>query len=244
MRAGLALGSTLALLAGCGRETPTSPAATASAAAKDVARPDLARCEQFTREEGDPELQRKAALALPASFKPLAASDMDHIAVVTQGGATLCLDTRYMEAIAGAKATDDQRFLAFDWTGYEAFGHVVIDRTGAGQVLETGNPPLAAATAKRFAAIDLSESGFGGLNAFAVWDIEADGLRELAKVTEGIPPGDWRIEDWSGDVCVNLSVLPIEQQPAEAADFARATRDPWHAADDDGWKPAAGHCPG
>lgn len=209
---------------------------TAPAAAK-AALPNLKSCEQFTREEGDPELQRSRPLPLPAAFKRLAAADIDHIAVVATAGNTLCLDTRFIEEIAAAKASPDQRFLAFEWSGYEAWGYIVFDRSGRGQVLETGVAPLAPPTGRRFAAIDLSVSAFGGLNAFAVWDILPVGLREVARVFEDLPSGDWRMEGWSGDACVNLSLLPIERGDQSEP------RDPGFAAASRKWRPRPGRCP-
>ena len=211
--------------------------ALAAPAAAKPPLPDLKACEQFTREEGDPELQRRGPLALPASFKRLAAADMDHIAVLAAAGNTLCLDTRFIEQIAAAKASPDRRFLAFEWSGYEAYGHFLFDRSGRGQVLETGTAPLTAPAGRRFAAVDLSVSAFGGLNAFAVWDIEPVGLREVARVFEDLPSGDWRIEGWSGDTCVNISLLPIERGDQGEP------RDPWFAAQSRKWQPRPGSCP-
>lgn len=110
-------------------------------------------------------------------------------------------------------------------------------------MIETGNAPLAPPSGMRFASVDLSESGFGGFNAFGVWQIERVGLRELAKVQDGLPAGDWRIAGWAGDECVNLSLLPIDRQPSDAGDFEIAERDPWFAAEASGWTPAPGACP-
>ncbi|MGH6786160.1 MAG: hypothetical protein ACREBO_04960 [Novosphingobium sp.] len=209
----------------------------AAPAAAKAPLPDLKACERFTREEGDPELQRTRPLPLPASFKGLARADMDHIAVVTVAGNTLCLDTRFIDEISGAKASPDRRFLAFEWSGYEAYGYILFDRSGRGQVLETGIAPLAPPTGRRFAAIDLSVSAFGGLNAFAVWDILPVGLREAARVSDGLPSGDWRLEGWSGDACINLSLLPIERGDQDGP------RDPWFAAESRKWRPRPGRCP-
>lgn len=230
----------LALLCGCGKAEGGSSAAAAATAGPTT--PDLAACpasdlaDEDYRERADP-------IPVPPEFAGLVGSDMDHFAISTLSGSTICVDTGWMEAIDGAKASSDQRFLSFDWAGYEAFGHIVVDRSGPGQVIETGNAPLAPPSGLRFASIDLSESGFGGFNAFGVWQIETVGLRELAKVQVGLPAGDWRIAGWAGDECLNLSLLPIERQPGDAEDFETAARDPWFAAEASGWTPAPGVCP-
>jgi hypothetical protein len=239
------------VLAGCNKAADqASPAASASAAASasvaavvTASRGDLSACPK--REPANAEgRQRKGAIPLPSSFAPYAASSEDNLAVSTLDGGTVCVDVSWTDSIEKPKVSADSRFLAFDWTGFEAFGHIVIDRSGAGQVLETGNATLAPPSGKRFAAIDLSESGFGGFNAFGVWQIDPAGLTQLAKYEAGLPSGDWKVEAWQGDGCVLLSLLPSARMPEDAADFASATRDPWHAAEAKDWKPEAGPCPG
>jgi hypothetical protein len=230
---------------GSGSDTDASPAASASTASSTAAStappalPDLAKCPAAKPAD---ELARTKPLVLPKDAAGLYAADRDRIAVSTMDGGTVCADTAWIEQIENAKVSPDKRFIAFDWMGYESFGHIIVDRAAKGQVLETGNAPLAPPTGRRFASIDLSESAFGALNAFAVWDIESTGLREIAKFSEGLPAGDWKIGEWSGDSCVGLSVLPVERQPSDAADFERAERDRWYASAANGWKPEAGTC--
>lgn len=239
----------LALLAACSGGSDSeaeasgsaSAAATPSASASVAAGPDMGKC-PAAKPAGDNNLERNKPLVLPAAAAGLYTADRYRIAVSTMEGATVCADVAWIEQIQNAKVSPDKRFIAFDWMGYESFGHMVIDRSAKGLVLETGNAPLAPPTGRRFAAVDLSESGFGALNAFAVWDIESTGIREIAKFSEGLPAGDWKLEGWSGDSCVNLSVLPVERQPSDAADFENARRDAWHASAANGWKPEAGTC--
>jgi hypothetical protein len=102
--------------------------------------------------------------------------------------------------------------------------------------VETGNAPLAPPSGMRFASIDLSPSGFGAQNAFAAWQIEPTGLREIGRVSEGFPMGVWSMDGWEGDHCVNLSVVRIENA-------ASGERDPWFVAESDGWQPKEGRCP-
>lgn len=227
----------ISLLAGCGDAGEAAPATNPA-----TSRPDLAACPPS--ELADEEYrERKAPIPLPPAFEGLALSDMDHFAVSTANGGTVCVDTGWMEGIEGAKISHDRRFLAFAWGGYEAFGYVVVDRSGSGQVIETGTAPLSPPGGMRFASVDFSESAFGGFNAFGVWQIEPEGLRLLAKVEDGVPSGDWRLEGWAGDHCVNLSVLPSEDYPADAGDYDTAPRDPWFAAESAQWKPKPGTCP-
>ena len=233
------------LAAACGQtdnaaQAEGSPAQPAPAEA--AAQPNLAACPEA--ESVDEELrERKEPIPIPAPFAGLVKADMDHFAVSTLDGGTVCVDAGWMESIEEPKVSPDNRFVSFGWSGYEAFGFIVVDRSGKGQAIETGNAPLASPERDRFASIDLSESGFGGFNAFGVWQAEPAGLKELAQYSEEFPPGDWRIERWAGRACVELSVLPIERQPSHVDDFDKAPRDPWFAAEAKGWKPAPGRCP-
>lgn len=247
MRAVTIVVGLVALVAGCGPEAPRQDAAAGAspkAAAPAEPRPSLARCPAVKPVDEPEMLQRKAAIPVPSALTGLMVSDKERFAFAARDGDPICIDASWWEGIAEAKVSQDQRFIQFDWSGYESFGHMLIDRSGKGMAVETGVAPLAPPTGRRFAAVDLSESGFGGLNAFAVWQIDPVGVRELAKVDTGLPAGDWALEGWTGDDCVNLSVVPVDRQPDNVGDLDKAARDPWFAAEAKGWKPEPGRCPG
>jgi hypothetical protein len=245
MRQTIGLIAIAALLGGCGSQAePTTPTETVrkrgDAAPAATPEPDLAAC---PKAEPIDERTRTKPIPVPAAFRGLAASSMDHFAFTTLYGSIVCVDTTWLESIDEAKLSDDGRFASFNWAGYEAFGHVIVDRAGKGQVLDTGNPPVASPSGRLLAAVDLSESGFGSLNAFAVWEVRPAGIRQVAEQTEGFPSGDWRIEGWQDESCVRLSVVPLERQPEDYRDMDTAPRDPWSAAEANGWRPAPGSCP-
>jgi len=234
-----------ALLAGCGSEAERAPTSTKTPSERAESlpaapEPNLAACPKAEPVE---ERIRVKPIPVPAAFEGLAASSMDHFAFTTTEGGTICVDTTWLESIDDARLSDDDRFASFAWVGYEAFGHVIVDRSGRGQVIDTGNQPVRSPGGKRFASVDLSESGFGSLNGFAVWDIRQTGLRQIAEVTDGFPSGDWRIDGWQGERCINLSLVPIDRQPEDYRDMDKAPRDRWSAVEANGWQPAAGSCP-
>jgi hypothetical protein len=245
MRRVIDLAVVIALLGGCGNEAePTSAdrsrervEALPAAAARQ---PDFSTCPQAEPVE---ERIRTKPIPVPAAFDGLAATSMDHFAFTAAAGNTICVDTTWLETIDDAELSDDARFASFSWVGYEAFGHVIVDRSGKGQVIDTGNAPVRSPSGRRFAAVDLGEAGFGSLNAFAVWDILPVGSRQVAEVGEGFPSGDWRIDGWQGESCVRLSLVPSERYPEDYRDLATTPRDPWSAAEANGWKPVAGSCP-
>ena len=233
-----------ALLGSCRGEADPTPAETpvprAERSTVAAAEPDLAAC---PKAEPIEERIRTAPIPVPAVFEGKAKSSMDHFAFTTMTGDTVCVDTTWLESIDDAALSDDQRFASFSWVGYEAFGHVVVDRSGRGQVIDTGEAPVASPSGNRLASADLGIAGFGSLNAFAVWDIRPTGLRQVAEVSQGFPSGDWRVEGWQGESCVRLSLLPLDRHPEDYRDMDKAPRDPWFAAEANGWSPAAGSCP-
>ena len=236
----------IALIAGCGPEAPRQQAASAATPKPRTAesRPSLARCPAVKPIDIPDMLVRKGPIPVPPALAGLMVSDMQRLALVSRTGRPLCIDAAWWDRIDAVKVSPDHRFVQFDWMGYESFGHLVIDRTGPGMVVETGISPLAPPTGRRFAAVDLSESAFGALNALAVWQIEPVGIRQLAKFDQGMPSGDWSVDGWQGDGCVQLSVVPVDRQPGFAPDLAKAPRDPWFALEASGWKPAPGRFPG
>jgi len=215
--------------AGTGKAQPVSlPAAAAT--------PNLAACP--ARASVDEGLrQRNAPIAVPAALRAAMRSDMDNFALSTLDGATVCVDASWMESIRDPALSPDGRFASFGWDGYESYGHVIVDRSGTGQVVDTGVPPVASPSGKLLAAADLSESGFGALNAFAVWQIEPAGLRRLTSQEDLLEATDWRIEDWLGEACVNLTAVPWDSSGA-----ANPPRERFRARASNGWRFEPGRC--
>lgn len=207
-------------------------------------KPDLAACPKLERSTEDGLLERDKPLPIPSAFTGIMTADMNHFAVATLSGKTICVDVRWAEHIESIRPSRDQRFLGIEWMGYEAFGFVVVDRAGRGDQIETGTAPVWSSSGRRLAAVDLSESGFGELNAFAVWDVTPAGFKQVATVSDDpLPRGDWRMGPWRGETCVSLSLVPSDREPEQASDMAKAPRDTWFAAAANSWKPQPGTCP-
>ena len=116
-----------------GREAIPAPTNAPSPQVQKMASPvpDLAVCPARTLlEEGLRE--RTEPIAVPAALRSVMRSGMDNFAFVTLAGATVCVDASWMEAIEKPALSPDGRFASFDWGGYEAFGHVIVDRVGKG----------------------------------------------------------------------------------------------------------------
>jgi len=199
-------------------------AAAEPAVAAPPAAPELARCPRLEPLE-EPLNDRTRPLPVPASFAMLVSSGREQFAVATIYGGTVCVDTRPMLKASAFTLSDDRRFLEFDWTGYEADGHIVVDRTGKGQVIDTGVSPVSSPSHRRFAAVQQSEAAFGSLEGFGIWQVGVVGLRELALLQDIPSLMDWRIDGWSGDDCVNLSGIPYDRIPGPKARLSKLKRD-------------------
>lgn len=197
-------------------------AAITGAQAAHAAAPDLRAC-PLQQHTDMSERQRKKPLPVPGALSALVRSDMNNYAVLTLSGGTVCVDTRFVEDTQGDLAlSPDKRFLSFTWEGYESGGYMLVDRSGKGQVVETGAPPTFSPSGKRLAAVEWSESGFGSLNGFAVWHVEPEGLKQLA-LLEDIPGmASWKIDRWSGEDCVELSGVPTDKVPDDPREIDSA----------------------
>lgn len=188
------------------------------------AMPDPARCPATA--PIDPEMNgRKGPLPVPAAMRAVIRSSQTNLAVWTLGNATFCYPIDNVGEARNFAMSADSRFVEFDWFGYEEGGHIVIDRTGAGQAVDTGAKPMFSPSRRQMAAIEWSESGFGSLNGFAVWQVLATGLRRTALI-EAIPSlVDWRIDGWAGETCISLSGIPPSRVPEATEDFGKVARD-------------------
>lgn len=235
----------VALLSGCSGEA--DPTATAPASEPDeasdmaVSGPDLAACPKVRLEEEWP--RRDVPLAVPEPFQRLVKSDLNHFAVSTLEGGTVCLETKWMGQISDAKK--DGRFLSFAWDGVEAFGHILVDRAGAGTVIDTGNEPAFSPSGKFVAGLQVTEAGWGGLEGFAIWRVTPTGLAKhftLVADKDGLLPevfrqefAEWRIDSWVGEDCLAISAASWDALDAVGENFENAARTPFHARRDDGW---------
>lgn len=216
-------------------------AATAAQAAPKP--PDLALC-PANAPGNSGEITRTRPLPVPRALRGLLRSDFGHFAIATLGGGTVCVDTSWIERTEDLVLTRDGRFLQFHWLGYETYGHVVVDRSGKGQVVDTGVRPVFSPSRGLLAAVDQTESEFGTLSGLAVWRVGPTGLIEVARIADLPRSQHWRIDRWAGERCIQLSAVPFDARIESAADLERARRDSFTARiGSRGWKVAAGTCP-
>lgn len=191
-----------------------SPSETGDAeAASQPSGPDLSTCKPYGPEEYR---DRKAspALKFPPRFAGIVATRPDQLAVLTLSGKTLCSDARWHDRASNPTLSADGRFVGYEWDGYEAFGYMLIDRSGAGVAIETGDKPVPSPSGKRLASVQWSESGFEAFSGAMILETVPGPLRIIGKV-ENLPEGltDWRFDHWRNDGCFELSSVRFEDIP-------------------------------
>ena len=244
-------------LAACGQaDAPVQPVASEAAANPPAptapATPDLAACDA-AHELDEGAGGNVQPIDVPATIRDIAAASPHELAILTRAGATVCINLSWIYGINDAEWLADDRLLGFATHGFEAFGYLVIDRQGRGTQTETGDRPVFSPSGMRFAAVQVSDSEWGGLEGFAVWDVTPDGVREVGRdATDwNAPnppvypavfmehPGEWAITRWHGEGCVGLAMTPYVQGPKAPPPAVR----PFHAREADGWKVTPGPCP-
>ncbi len=187
------------------------------------AKPQLNRCPDLPALL-DGQIPRAKPVKVPDPLEDLVKSSRDRLAVVTLTGATHCIDMRLKGEVSEFELSTDGRFLTFAWAGYEAQGYVLLDRSGAGTLVDTGVRPVYSSSRRRFAALNESEGSFGELDGVGVWQADPVGMRRLVLITSLPPMKDWRIDGWTGEDCVALSAVRLPRAGA-TVDVATAPRD-------------------
>ena len=148
---------------------------------------------------------------LPKNFQKAVVSTVDRIAVLSMGGQTLCIDVRLRGEITNIAMSPEGRFFTFDWAGYEADGHIIVDRSGTGQIVDTGGKPSLSPTRQRIAAVHQSEAAFAELEGFGVWQINPVGMQQIGLVSNIPELADWRIDSWVSEDCIDMSGIPFSR---------------------------------
>lgn len=244
MRSAFMLVSMLALGA-CSVERPAVPLSQTA-----VGPPDLAVCQSIPVEPMDPvEFGPAEAIPVPDAFSPVVATDVSYIAVSTGSGGTVCADNSWTGEIVQMEWLRGERFLGWQWWGYEAFGYMIADRSGEGSIKDVGARPHFSPSGERMAALQLSDAGWGGLEGFAVWQVTPDGINPLSmqvSVGDGPHPqvflnnfGQWSFVGWRGEDCMQMALDPYETSPADPRGTARRI---YFAHQDNDWQIMEGRC--
>jgi hypothetical protein len=137
----------------------------------------------------------------------------DRLLVRTLGGGEVAVDIEWYE-VRSFTLHPGGRFLGLDVGGYEEYGHILVDRAGAGAVHETGVAPTFSPDGRWFAAAELTDFGFNNLEGVAVWEVLVGSSRRRF-FSDAMPYGfEWRVEGWPTPSCVAISTSVPEASPA------------------------------
>lgn len=170
-----------------------------------------------------PSLARTKAIDLPEGtskqLSGIVKSSPTLLGVSTLGGATHCIDVRLMSSVDRMELLQGGRFVSFGWKGYQALGypadgHLLIDRAGAGQHIDTGDKPVFSPSGLLAASAYQSETAFAQVDGLAIWQVAPTGLVRVTSVDKLPDMRDWRVEGWGGESCINLSAQPFTRKGA------------------------------
>ena len=182
-------------------------------------------------------------LALPDDWKDFAKLTDHWIAVKTRSDTTHCVSVDWILAGEDYERFDD-RFAGFEWTGYEAWGYILIDTAGTGRDIDTGARPVFSPHGYSFATIQFSDAGWGGFEGFAIWRIAPKTIEPIHVTTDLPSLTDWRIDRWEDEDCLHLSAVPWDRIDGNWDNLPRLARDHYVAAAAKGWEIMPGEaCP-
>jgi hypothetical protein len=195
----LALGAAGAL-AGCER-APTAPAPAETSTTEPTGAPKQ-RCAQFPR---NPDQDPDARWDVPKAFDRYVEASATTLTVQRNEGAPACIDISYGQPNAWDSFADGRLF-GVGIIGDEYNSYLIVDRRGTEDPIETGFAPTFSPSDRRFASVDISESGFGAFEALGVWEMGDRSIRNLVTLQDLLDRGyDWKLERWASDDCLVFS---------------------------------------
>jgi hypothetical protein len=169
-------------------------------------------CPPRARDEGEPFLDK--APKIPKKYRAIMGASKTDLAIASENGKTVCVKLGWVAQIEAYWNSPDMRFIGFDYYGYETHGHIVIDRKGDGQEINTGARPVFSPDKKHFAFAQLTDSGWGNFEGISIWAVNEKG--SAAQITYGgdgesagsVPYGfDWKVDNWVDNSNVKLSMI-------------------------------------
>jgi hypothetical protein len=218
---------TIAILASCAMALAISVTAPQAQAKAKKGYVDIAQCPPLQALNAG-EVGRATPITVPRLNKPynrVVVATTDRLAVLSNGGQTLCIDMRLRGEVTNFAMSPEGRFFTFDWAGYEADGHVIIDRSGTGQIIDTGGKPSLSPSRQRIGAVHQSEAAFSELEGLGIWQINPVGMQQIGLVSNIPELADWRIDAWTNEDCIDMSGVPFARVAENNGDVSKAARD-------------------
>lgn len=186
--------ASLCVLAACERADDETPAAQASTARQT--------CEQFPQSDDDGTPTRPD---VPLELTAFVEASTTTITIERESGSPACIDVAYGEVDVWHQFVGG-RLIGVGITGHEFNSYLVVDRNSAAEPVETGVKPVFSPSGRRFASVDVSESGFGAFEALGVWEVTDTSIRNLVTREDLLDRGyDWQLVHWAADDCLVFS---------------------------------------
>jgi hypothetical protein len=172
-------------------------------------------CPPRARDEGEPFLDK--APKIPRKYRSIMTASKTDLAIASENGKTICVKLGWVGHLEEYWHSADMRFIGFDYYGHETHGHIMIDRKGDGQEINTGARPIFSPDKKHFAFAQLSDSGWGNFEGVAVWTVNADNSTKSISVENNedeqlLPYGiDWKVDHWIDNTNVRLSMIHADE---------------------------------
>lgn len=172
------------------------------------------------------------------AFASIVSASRTVITVQGLAGTPACVELSWIDAVDEFSLSADKRFLDFSTSGFESFGHILVDRQ-SGRWVDTGDTPLLSDDETMVAAVQMTISQMGSLEGVGVWRVTPQGFVQVAKIEEmpnlggeyNLNPVIWSVDRWLGNRCAEISAVSEEAYGAAVAknQDPRAVKElPWH----------------
>ncbi len=204
------------ILAGCGSTQPApKPSATPSAAAKVVpVKQVLAkgppRCAEWypPDDKSDYGEHYGPPPKIERYVRDIVSASRTVITIQSLSKAPVCVNLSWINEVTNFRLSDDKRFLDFDHEGFEAWGHLLIDRR-SGQQIETGSEPVFSDDGSMLVAVPPDREDEDGIGGIGVWQVLPGKAVERAILP--VPKGRrWQVDRWANNRCIELSTVSYE----------------------------------
>jgi hypothetical protein len=155
---------------------------------------------------------------IPKKFRQWITASKSDLAIATESGKTLCFSLVDVSEVKDFWISKDKRFIGFRSSGFEFDGFTVIDRTGAGQEIDTGDHPVFSPDKKHFAVAWGTETDWSNFNGVGLWSVGPNGSTAGYVYDRDADPGkdpfsgmtmEWKIDRWLNNDTVQFSYLPF-----------------------------------
>lgn len=164
-------------------------------------------CKEFPR---DPDFSPERPVQVPPALQPFVKASDTTLTITTFGKAPICVDISTAD-LRDLEVFAQGRLVGFALTGVEWDAYSIVDRANPGSETEIGDRPTFSPDRKRFATVQTSGAGWGGLEGMGAWEITKTGVKPLFFLSGSLMGSDdAKLERWVGNDCFVVSWRPVD----------------------------------